>query len=101
MNANMNINMNMNTNMNMNMNMPGMLTPAQMDTLTSSSGIDFEKHYLTYMIHHHQGALTMVDKLLATRGGVRDPILWQMTVNIDADQRAEIARMQNLLSNFH
>src|ERR1051325_11038305 len=40
--------------------MPGMLTAAQMDALRKSKGVEFDRLFLTGMIQHHGGALTMV-----------------------------------------
>jgi len=79
--------------------MPGMLTAVQLDSLRSLHGAAFERRFLTYMIQHHEGALAMVAKLLATPGGIRDPMLFQLANSIDADQRAEIARMRSMLTS--
>src|SRR6266540_5101215 len=48
--------------------MPGMLTPEQMTQLDAARGADFDRLFLTFMIQHHQGALTMVQQLLSTPG---------------------------------
>ena len=40
--------------------MPGMLTPQQMDALRRAQGSKFDRLFLTGMIQHHDGALTMV-----------------------------------------
>jgi uncharacterized protein (DUF305 family) len=45
---------------NHEMLMPGMLTEAQMKELDQARGPEFDRLFLTYMIQHHQGALTMV-----------------------------------------
>src|SRR5579862_1799478 len=45
------------------MMMPGMLTEAQMQQLDAARGVTFDRLWLTYMIQHHRGAITMVDKL--------------------------------------
>src|SRR5689334_23013014 len=39
--------------------MPGMLTPEQMDALRKAKGPKFDHLFLTGMIQHHNGALTM------------------------------------------
>jgi len=46
----------------------------------------------------HEGALTMVAKLFGTTGATQDPEIFQLASDIDADQRAEITRMQQMLS---
>src|SRR4051812_47505265 len=43
--------------------MPGMLTPKQMDALKKANGAEFDQLFLTGMIQHHKGALTMVKDL--------------------------------------
>src|SRR3989454_652148 len=53
----------------MPMLMPGMLTPQQMAQLDSARGREFDRLFLQYMIMHHQGAITMVQQLLATQSG--------------------------------
>jgi uncharacterized protein (DUF305 family) len=50
------------------------------------------------MIQHHQGALAMVEQLLKAPGGGQEPELFRLVSDIDADQRAEIDVMQQLLS---
>ena len=45
--------------------MPGMLTQEQLEELAASFGPEFDRLFLTYMIGHHAGAVTMVDELLA------------------------------------
>jgi uncharacterized protein (DUF305 family) len=52
------------------------------------------------MIQHHQGALDMVDDLMATPDAAEDPTLSDFTSSVVADQSAEILRMQNLLSDL-
>ena len=77
--------------------MPGMLTPAQMDSLSMASGAAFDRLFLLGMIQHHQGALTMVGELFASRGAGQEPEIFRFATDVDADQRAEIARMRALL----
>ena len=80
--------------------MPGMLTRAQLDTLAAQTGTEFDRLFLTDMIQHHEGALTMVKKLFASPGAAQDTQVFEFATNVDADQRAEIARMQGLLSTL-
>jgi uncharacterized protein (DUF305 family) len=49
------------------------------------------------MIQHHEGALTMVAALFASRGAGQEPEIFRFASDVDADQRAEIARMRALL----
>ena len=80
--------------------MPGMLSPAQMQTLAASTGTDFDRLFLQGMIQHHQGALDMVDGLLAQPNAAQDPMLSDFASSVVADQSAEILRMQSLLSDL-
>ncbi|MCE2900852.1 MAG: DUF305 domain-containing protein [Gemmatimonas sp.] len=80
--------------------MPGMLTPAQIDSLVAARGTAFDRLFLRYMIQHHEGALTMVTDLLKTPGAARDPMVFQFVSDVDTDQRAEIRRMQALLTSL-
>jgi uncharacterized protein (DUF305 family) len=50
------------------------------------------------MIRHHEGALTMVADLFATPGAGQDSWIYQFASDVDADQRAEIARMRRMLA---
>lgn len=80
--------------------MPGMLSPARMQALAAASGPIFDRLFLEGMIRHHQGALDMVDALLAEPGAAEDPMLSDFTNSVVADQSAEILRMQTLLSDL-
>jgi uncharacterized protein (DUF305 family) len=80
--------------------MPGMLTTEELARLERSRGAEFDDLFLEYMIRHHEGALTMVAELFATPGAGQDPELYQLASHVDADQRAEIARMRRMQSAF-
>lgn len=82
---------------NMNMLMPGMLTPEQMATLAKARGAQFDHLFLTGMIQHHGGALTMVDDLFKTPGAAQDPVLFDFATDIDSTQSAEIKIMREML----
>jgi uncharacterized protein (DUF305 family) len=82
---------------NMNMLMPGMLTPAQMTALAKARGAQFDHLFLTGMIQHHGGALTMVADLYNTPGAAQDPILFDFATDIDNTQSAEIKIMRAML----
>src|SRR5687768_6255123 len=78
--------------------MPGMLTPTQMQSLVDARGAAFDRTFLELMILHHEGALAMVQQLLSRPGGGQDPEAYRFASDVDADQRAEIARMRSLLA---
>jgi uncharacterized protein (DUF305 family) len=77
--------------------MPGMLTPEQLDELDRARGVDFDRLFLRYMIHHHEGALTMVDALFASQGAAQDEDVFKFAVDVHADQSTEIDRMRLML----
>jgi uncharacterized protein (DUF305 family) len=77
--------------------MPGMLTPAQMAALGAAKGPAFDRLFLQGMIHHHEGALAMVRQLFGTNGAAQTSEIFRFASDVDADQRAEIKRMQALL----
>jgi len=78
--------------------MPGMLTPNQMQALAAARGSEFDRLFLEGMIQHHQGALDMVEDLLAHPDAAEDTLLSEFTGSVVADQSAEILRMQSILS---
>jgi uncharacterized protein (DUF305 family) len=79
--------------------MPGMLSPGQMRALAAARGPAFDRLFLEGMIRHHQGALDMVDGLMAEPDSAEDPMLSEFLSSVVADQSAEILRMRNLLSD--
>ena len=82
------------------MTMPGMLTADEMAQLTATTSPAFDRLFLHYMIRHHEGALTMLEELFASPGAGQEPEIYRFATDIDADQRAEIARMQALLTTL-
>lgn len=76
--------------------MPGMLSPAQLGELEAARSAEFDRLFVTLMIQHHQGALTMVDELFRSPGP-RDPFVFRVAADVHADQTAEIERMARLL----
>jgi uncharacterized protein (DUF305 family) len=78
--------------------MPGMLTASQLAQLDSARGPHFDQLFLTFMIQHHQGALTMVDQLFASPGAMQDDVMYKFAADVSADQSTEIERMQKMLA---
>lgn len=78
--------------------MPGMLSAAQMVELEAATGAEFERLFLRYMIQHHQGALTMVQHLLAQPGAGQQSEIFAFASDVDADQSMEIQRMGAMLA---
>lgn len=79
--------------------MPGMLTPRQMTALGKAKGAEFDRLFLTGMIQHHGGALTMVKELFDTAGSGQDAELFNFATDVDSGQRAEIRIMQAMLGS--
>ncbi len=79
------------------MDMPGMLSPEQVDELERARGLEFDRLFLTYMIQHHEGAVTMVHELFATDGAALDDTSFKLASAIQVDQITEIARMRSML----
>ena len=82
------------------MHMPGMLTQAQLEELAAARGPDFDRLFLTYMIQHHSGAVTMVEELFSTNGAGQDELAFKLASDINVDQKTEIARMKRMLSRL-
>jgi uncharacterized protein (DUF305 family) len=82
------------------MHMPGMLTEAQLDTLEGASGTAFDRAYLTLMIQHHEGALKMVEDLLATPGAAQDVDVSVFANDVVTVQTAEIGAMRQMLAEL-
>jgi uncharacterized protein (DUF305 family) len=78
--------------------MPGMLTPAQMAALRAARGAQFDHLFLTGMIQHHGGALTMVSDLFNSAGAGQDADLFNFATDADNTQRAEIRIMHGMLA---
>jgi uncharacterized protein (DUF305 family) len=77
--------------------MPGMLTPEQMKQLDAARGPEFDRLFLTFMIQHHQGAITMVDQLFAVPGAGQELYVFRFASDVNADQTTEIERMRLML----
>jgi uncharacterized protein (DUF305 family) len=84
----------------MEMMMPGMLTDDQMKQLDKARGPEFDRLFLTFMIQHHQGAITMVNELFASTGAGQDEFMYKFASDVFADQGTEIERMQKMLTSL-
>jgi uncharacterized protein (DUF305 family) len=77
--------------------MPGMLTLDQMEALRKAKGEEFDRLFLTGMIQHHNGALTMVKDLFDIAGAGQDADVFNFATDADNTQRAEIRIMESML----
>jgi uncharacterized protein (DUF305 family) len=82
------------------MRMPGMLTAEQLARLDQARDTTFDRLFLTFMIQHHEGAIVMVATLFDSPGAGQTPEIFGYATGVDADQRAEIARMQGMLTTI-
>jgi len=80
--------------------MAGMLTPEQLQQLDQARGKEFDRLFLTFMIQHHQGAVTMVKQLASSPGAGLDDTVFKLASDISADQASEIDRMQQMLAEL-
>ena len=79
--------------------MPGMLSASQLATLDAARGTAFDELFLTGMIHHHNGAITMVNQLFGAGAG-EDETMYKYASDVYADQTTEIVRMQKMLASM-
>ena len=77
--------------------MPGMLTDEQLRQLDAAQGPAFDKLFLTFMIQHHTGAVSMVHDLFETEGAGQDEKTFKFASDVNVDQTTEIARMKKML----
>ena len=67
----------------------GMLTDDQLEELAHARGVRFDRLFLTYMIQHHQGAVTSLEK-----GSGSAPDIAALSAALVAEEKALIVRMQ-------
>ncbi|HOB50126.1 MAG TPA: DUF305 domain-containing protein [Mycobacterium sp.] len=77
--------------------MDGMMSPADMDALKNADGVEAAKLYLTGMIKHHQGALTMAQQEIKN-GQFPDAVA--MAKSILDSQQKEIDTMNQILGSL-
>jgi uncharacterized protein (DUF305 family) len=77
--------------------MPGMMTDADMAKLMGAKGAAFDKHFLTMMISHHEGAIEMAQQEVAQGSSPEAKALAQKIIT---DQQAEIATMKTMLERL-
>jgi uncharacterized protein (DUF305 family) len=69
--------------------MAGMLTEDQMEELAHARGVRFERLFLTYMIQHHQGAVTSLETLTGV-----SPDVAALASGLVVEEKGLIMRMQ-------
>jgi uncharacterized protein (DUF305 family) len=77
--------------------MPGMMSDADMANLRAASGTAFDRMFLTMMIDHHTGAITMAR---TEQDAGRYPPAIQLAQRIATSQTTEITTMNALLATL-
>lgn len=80
--------------MDMGGSMPGMMSAADLADLAAAKGAEFDRMFLTMMVAHHEGAITMA-KEQVTKGKNADAKA--LAGKVVADQSAEIAQIRGML----
>ena len=79
------------------MSMPGMLTAEQLKQLDAARGTEFDRLFLTFMIQHHRGALSMVKDLFDNPRAGQDVDVSVFANDVQTVQTAEIGTMYRML----
>lgn len=74
--------------------MPGMATEAQLKELRGARGKAFDQLFLTLMITHHEGAISMATDVKSEGNNV---LVEEMADDVVAQQTSEITRMRAML----
>ncbi len=77
--------------------MAGMLTDDEMAVLEAARGTQFDMLFLTSMLTHHEGAVTLVQDLFDA-GGAIESEMFHLAEGMATDQGVEIARMHEVLA---
>ena len=77
--------------------MPGMASTQQLEALARARGLASDRTFLTVMITHHEGALTMA---LAQRKNGTDDRATELSDDIFVTQSAEIGHMRQMLTRL-
>ena len=80
--------------------MPGMLTPEQLKQLDAARGPTFDRLFLTFMIQHHNGAISMLEQLFASHGSAQNDVVFKFASDMSADQSTEVARMLTMFDDL-
>jgi uncharacterized protein (DUF305 family) len=84
----------MGMDMGSEMSMPGLVSDADMEIIRAATGTDFDALFLTDMIAHHEGAISMANDVLAT---TKSAEVTALAHSIVTSQSAEIQEMYALL----
>ncbi|XAS76527.1 DUF305 domain-containing protein [Dermatophilaceae bacterium Sec6.4] len=76
--------------------MEGMMSKEDMTSLGAATGATFNRQWLTMMLAHHRGAITMSNNVLKTTS---TPSVQQLARSIISGQTTEITTMRTLLAS--
>ena len=74
--------------------MPGMASEAQLAKLRAARGTAFDELFLTLMLTHHEGAITMATTVKGQGNNIQ---IEEMADEVVAQQTSEITRMRDML----
>ena len=77
--------------------MPGMASESEVARLASATGPAADRLFLTLMIRHHQGAVTMVDEHARNAS---DELVEETASEISVTQRKQVMQMQEMLDRL-
>jgi uncharacterized protein (DUF305 family) len=77
--------------------MPGMMSDADMTKLKAAKGAAFDKQFVTMMIAHHEGAITMAKDQIAKGSNAEAKALAQQIITA---QQAEIGAMNKIVDRL-
>ena len=76
------------------MAMDGMLTEAELETLRTAKGAEFDRLFLEGMIAHHEGAIAMAEDVVDSK----NPKVAELAASIVKSQTEQIQYMKELLA---
>jgi len=76
--------------------MPGMMSSADMESLETASGAEFDEMFLSMMVSHHQGAIEMAQ---TEQSEGENPEAIDLAETIEETQTEEIHSMEDLLAS--
>ena len=77
--------------------MPGMASADDMRRLAAATGVEADRLFLTLMIRHHEGALTMVDEHTQEAA---DELVEELAADVNVTQSKQIAQMRGMLERL-
>jgi len=76
--------------------MPGMMSSADMESLETASGAEFDEMFLSMMVEHHQGAIEMAQ---TEQSEGENPEAIDLAETIEETQTEEMSSMEDLLAS--